>query len=81
MNVNTNTLLTDDGDTLYEAVSEHHMLLANAGVTPTGTVALVPDPDPNYPGAMQVWSKSAEGTWVWIDPDGVAVYAACPMGE
>lgn len=88
MNISTGTLaiVSPDGETvvgsLSEEISEHREILQNTGrVTLTGEVALIADPDPGYPGALQVWSKTVEGMWAWVNPDGEIIEAACPFGE
>lgn len=61
-------------------IDEHRAVMTHAGFNIVGDSALVPDPDPNYPGAYQIWSPifddEHEGRylWVWIDPEGRAVY-------
>lgn len=68
--------------TVAEDIKAHHEILSRSGkFTPTGTVALISDPDPSYPGALQVWSKTAEGMWVWVNPEGVVMESACPIGD
>lgn len=92
MNINTNTyheVLTDDpedeptvANSLKSDLDEHHMIIGR--VIPeslTGEVALIPDPESAGTGAMQVWSKTEESTWVHVTPAGEVVYAACPFGD
>jgi hypothetical protein len=69
------------GDTVAEAIAEHHGMLAKAGFMATGEVALLSDPDPDMAGTgvLQVWSKTDEGMWVWINPEGEPVERACPV--
>lgn len=71
-----------EGPGLDADIREHHEILGRSGKwTPTGEVALVSDPDPNYPGALQVWSKTAEGVWIWVNPEGEIIESACPIGD
>ncbi len=88
MNVSAATLNQDDlfgpgdGESLAEIIREHQEIVQREGrYILTGKVALISDPDPNYPGALQVWSKTAEGPWIWVNPDGVVVESACPIGD
>lgn len=92
MNINTNaygapTETLPDGvklDVLSDELEEHHHILGRSGRwTLTGEVALISDPDPDMigTGAMQVWSKTADGPWVWINPEGEPVEAGCPFGD
>lgn len=94
MNVNANRLFNgvpsgdferspaDESELLSGEIREHHEILSRSGkFTPIGTVALISDPDPSYPGALQVWSKTAEGMWVWVNPEGVVMESACPIGD
>lgn len=67
---------------LEDDLREHHLILGRSGKhTLTGDVALLSDPDPAYPGALQVWSKTAEGMWIWVNPDGEIIESACPIGD
>lgn len=85
MNINLNVYEDEDtGSSLQDDLKEHHEILARDGRTVlTGEVALVsvPDPDEAGLGAVQVWSKTADGMWVHVTPDGVQVEAACPLGD
>jgi hypothetical protein len=88
MNINVTSFTADtmfeagDGETLAEQLQEHMEIMGRSGKwTPTGEVALVSHPEPELAviGVLQVWIKSADGMWVYIDPDGNAVEAACPI--
>lgn len=68
-------------ETFQSQIEEHHHIMNNAGFTLTGGVCLIKDPDPGYPGAYQVWSKTADGPWVWVDTEGNVIEAACPIGD
>lgn len=78
INLGTNYPLDDEGRpiTFQEEILEHQDIMAMAGFTLTGRTTLCSDPDPAYPGAMQVWSETTRGTWVWVNPEGEAVEAA-----
>lgn len=72
------------GDSIAEDIREHHEILGRSGRwTLTGEVALVPPSEPGLvaAGVLQVWSKTAEGMWLHITSDGMAVEAACPIGD
>lgn len=80
MNINLGTHVGDedanDGPNVQSDIEEHQQIMQHAGYNILGPAILVPDPDPGYPGAYQVWNPiDADGElgWVWIDPDGVAV--------
>lgn len=92
MNVNMNDYASNfegtppvyDGETLAETIKEHHEILSRSRKwTILGDVLLLSDPDPTLraAGVLQVWSNTAEGVWVWVNHDGVAVEAACPIGD
>ena len=88
MNINTLNYVERFGETLHsddslEAdVREHHEMLLQAGVDldPDHQWLLIPE-GPELPGAMQVWSKTAENTWVWIDILGMATFRENPLIE
>jgi len=70
--------------TLASDIEEHHEILGKNGPwVLTGEVALITDPDPSMAGtgALQVWSKTADGMWVFVNPEGEVVEAACPIGD
>lgn len=72
----------DESEFLSGEIREHQEIIQRSGrYTLTGRVALLSDPDPNYPGALQVWSKTAEGPWIWVSPDGEVIESACPIGD
>lgn len=78
MNINTLNYVERHGETLHSDdpleidVREHHEMLLQAGVDlhVDRQWLLIPE-GPAFPGSMQVWSKTAEGTWVFIDTMGV----------
>lgn len=79
MNINL-----DDHHALAASIREHQEILGRSGkyvLLGMQDIVLVAEPDPNYPGSMQVWSKTDEGVWVYITPDGVAVESGCPLGD
>lgn len=84
MNINLHQY-EDTVETLAETIHEHQEILSGTGERWrfTGETCLVspPEPDLARTGAMQVWSKTDEGMWVHVTPDGVAVEAACPLGD
>lgn len=89
MNISTHGYVTRQSDpvvynpesTLDADLKEHHAMLRKAGYHATGEVALIHDPDPEMlgTGVLQVWSKTDEGIWVWINPEGEALERACPV--
>lgn len=83
MNINLNSYEESvEQTTLQDDIREHHEILGRSGeLTLTGEVALVTDSDPEMQGtgAMQVWSLEVEGTWVYVNPDGELLRAACPI--
>lgn len=87
MNINLHEYATPEGDTsmsLGEVLAAHHAIMGRSGRWAlTGEVALISDPDPELAsaGSMQVWSKMDDQQWVYVTPDGVAVEAACPIGD
>jgi len=93
MNINVTEFMApnEDGyahlagtESLAEELQEHMEIMGRSGTwTPTGRVALISHPDPELMaiGVLQVWIQSADGRWVYIDPDGDAVEAACPFGD
>ena len=74
--------------TLAQDLHDHHDIMMRSGETLTGEVALVSedlyyrsDRRETYPGSMQVWSKTAEGDWVYVNPEGVVLRSPNPIGE
>jgi len=78
MNINTHDYVERFGETLHSEstldaeVREHHEILIMAGVelAVDRQYILIPE-GIDFPGSMQVWSKTAHGVWVWIDILGV----------
>lgn len=90
MNINlaNNYPIAVDGtpESFHDQIAEHQDILQSAHFNIVGPAVLIPDPDPNYPGAYQVWSPFVDGDdralWVWIDPEGNAVYTDfLPLAE
>lgn len=90
--MNINLMIADggyaeDGDTLQSSIDEHREIMQGAGFTIVGPAVLLPEMDPAYPGSYRVWwpvdSDTTDGaSWVYIDPDGVAVFrAALPTAD
>lgn len=73
-----NIRLDQDELTLVERIDTHLRVMASIKRWAfTGRYALLPNAD--YPGAFQVWCETDEGTWVWVNPEGVVVERFCPM--
>lgn len=80
MNINlaTNYPVDANGEpeTFQSQLEEHQDIMQSAEFDIVGPAVLIPDPDPNYPGAYQVWNPFFDGErhmWVWINTEGVAV--------
>lgn len=81
MNINlaNNYPIDADGapDSFQSQIEEHQDIMKGADFNIIGPAVLIPDPDPNYPGAYQVWNpirdEDNRPMWVWINPDGVAL--------
>lgn len=70
MNINTLDFVEDSiGSSLDSEIREHHEVLVTAGIELTGEYILIPE-GLDYPCSMQVWSKTPEGQWVYIDSAG-----------
>lgn len=57
------------------------ILNRSADVQTTGDVALIPDPKALMGGVFQVWFKTDEGVWLWVDPDGIMHKFSCPISH
>lgn len=69
-------------ESLNEAISEHHELLVVAGVELDSDRVYILIPEGfNYPGSMQVWSKTLTGRWAYVDTDGVLRVCDNPLLE
>lgn len=69
-------------DTLQDEIDEHQDIMSGNNFTLTGRTALVTEGS-DYPGSYQVWSETeqpGDERWIFVDPEGVVWYRACPVG-
>lgn len=80
INLSRNYEINDEGEPLSvtDTMDAHLALLTQTTAYAfTGRQALLPETD--LPDAYRVWNETADGNWVWVNPDGEIIVRARPM--